>query len=887
MDVQKYRADYLIGNLFHNFSFTKILFFLSPLFSHMLAIFIALAAITIIIVILRVVVSSILYFLEKSVFLEITPPAFTQKTAYTTQQLFSVLHTIGSQRTVFERLIGKRVIFSFEIVSTREEGIRYIVRTTLDRVQTIEQILLSYLPQVKVKQIDEYLPSQIKEKSKVIEFRLAKHYAYPLAKQDLLNEHDPVAYITGMMTKLKPGELIALQIVVSPVKPKEVAMLSQKILHNEHVLRFLDSPHFPWYAQPIIMIFSLFGKVFQFVGWVINDFSLTKEDRLAQRQMTYFNQMTASHIKPARTLSTFEQEAVTSIQAKIAQPLFETTIRALILLKSKSEQTERVRGITASFSPFTVPGYQSLRKLINVSFINTLREFTFQKRQLSFLSNRTDSLLSSSELADLYHFPFMQVTQTENIVKVYSKELPAPLSLKKDTKNLDIIFAKNTYGEQATMIGLTQEERRRHMYIIGATGTGKSTLILSMVNQDLQHGKGIGVIDPHGELAETILNLIPEDRKDDLIYVNPDDLQYPVGINLMELTPGLSEEDSLREKEFIAESVISLFRKVFASDMKGNPHRIEYILRNTIHTAFTVENPTLFTIFELLNNPVYQRKVVAKLQDQHLKDFWKYEYGKAGDYQKVKMVSPVTARIGRFLFSPSAKRILEQTKSTISFDEILNGKILICNLAKGKLGEDTSQVLGIMILNKLQLAALKRARVDAKERKDFSLYVDEFQHFATKSFVEMLSESRKYKLNLIIAEQSTSQQDDKDLVHIILANVGTVVCFKTANPQDERLMLPQFEPYISQGEIYNLPAFHFYMKVSALHPEEPFSGETMLLNVLEDKAKLQKLIEASRINYAHKYEAKAQVVTDEEVDEKENTPKSSASKGNFPKRKKQ
>ena len=182
MDVQKYRADYLIGNLYHNFSFTKVLFFLSPLFSHMLAIFIILAAITIIIAIVRVVVSSILYLREKSVFLEITPPAFTQKTAYTTQQLFSVLHTIGSQRTVFERLIGKKVIFSFEIVSTREEGIRYIVRTTLDRVQTIEQMLLSYLPQVRVKQIDEYLPFQRKEKSKIIEFRLAKHYAYPLAK---------------------------------------------------------------------------------------------------------------------------------------------------------------------------------------------------------------------------------------------------------------------------------------------------------------------------------------------------------------------------------------------------------------------------------------------------------------------------------------------------------------------------------------------------------------------------------------------------------------------------------------------------------------------------------------------------------------------------------
>ncbi|MGI0060595.1 MAG: type IV secretory system conjugative DNA transfer family protein, partial [Nitrosotalea sp.] len=308
------------------------------------------------------------------------------------------------------------------------------------------------------------------------------------------------------------------------------------------------------------------------------------------------------------------------------------------------------------------------------------------------------------------------------------------------------------------MIGLTKDTRRRHMYIIGATGTGKSTMILAMINQDIQNNKGLAVVDPHGELAESAIACIPESRKDDLIYFNPDDLKYPIGINLMELTSGLDEEDSLREKEFIAESVISLFRKVFSTAMSGSPHRIEYILRNTIHTAFTVENPTLFTIFELLNNPVFQQKVVAKLQDENLKNFWKFEFGKAGDFQRVKMVSPVTARIGRFLFSPSAKRILEQPKSTINFDEILDGKILICNLAKGKLGEDSSQVLGIMILNKLQLAALKRARVTASKRKDFYLYVDEFQNFATKSFVDMLSESRKYKLNLVIAEQSTSQQ---------------------------------------------------------------------------------------------------------------------------------
>src|SRR5260221_3295714 len=276
MDIYKYRADYLVKNLFLNFSFAKLSFPFLHSFPPILFTLFAIAIVIVLIASLRLVIAYVLSHRDKSIYLEITPPAFTQKTAFTTQQLFSVLHTIGNQRTIFEKIIGKKIIFSFEIVSTREEGIRYIVRTTRDQLQTIEQILLSYLPQVKVRQINEYVSS---EKAKIIEFAMMEHYAYPLAKQDLLMQHDPVAYITGMMTKLKPDELIALQIIASPVKPREVATLSQKILHNEHVLRFLDEPRFPRYVQPTIFLINLVGKLFQAVGWVINDFSLTTQDR--------------------------------------------------------------------------------------------------------------------------------------------------------------------------------------------------------------------------------------------------------------------------------------------------------------------------------------------------------------------------------------------------------------------------------------------------------------------------------------------------------------------------------------------------------------------------------------------------------------------------------
>lgn len=792
---------------------------------------------------------------EDSILLELTPPAFTDKTALSTQKLFSVIHELGKQKTFIDRLLGRKIRFSFEIASTQNQGIRYLVRTTPDQVNNVRRYLLSYLPQVIVKIANEYLPkdNEILKKyhTKVIEVKLSKRFAYPLHKQDSLDEHDPVAYITGMMTKLSPGELIAFQIVLSPTQVRETGTIRQKILRNEDVLGYLESFPVPGYVRIISTLFMPFSKLITVavgqLAWVVSELTNGNPKVPAYSVPSYHAQLANAHIKPARILSAFEQQAVESVQQKIEQPLFEASIRLLAVVKDKQEQKERIRGFLSSLATFSVPGYQSLSKkraLMDIIWRN-IRIFTFKKRLLSLLNN-SSSLLSVSEVSDLYHFPFERVTQTENIVKVYSKELPAPLSLKKEN-NLDIVFAQNSYGGITTDIGLTKEERIRHVYIIGATGTGKTTMILSMANQDIKNGKGVAVVDPHGDLVENLLSCIPEKRKDDLIYFNPDDIKYPIGLNLLELTPGLDEDDQLREKELITESVISLFRKIFSEVWSAHAHRLEYTLRNTIQTALTLEDPTLFTVYELLTNPDFQKASTQKLEDENLKNFWKYEFGKAGDYQKVKMIGPITSRVGRFLFSPSAKRILEQKKSTIIFDEILdNRKILICNLAKGKLGEDTSEVLGIMILTKIQLAALKRARKQALKRIPFYLYVDEFQNFATPSFIQMLSEARKYGINLVMAEQSTSQQKDRNIVNVILANVGTVISFRSANPEDEKLMIPQFAPYVEKGEIANLPSFKFYMKIAAINPEEPFSGETVPVTIKVDKARIEKLMQLSR-----------------------------------------
>ena len=453
----------------------------------------------------------------------------------------------------------------------------------------------------------------------------------------------------------------------------------------------------------------------------------------------------------------------------------------------------------------------------------------------------------------MFHFPNTEAGRTENVVQSLSKTLPAPVSLK-NGKKFDTIIGKNIHQDSETIIGLSEAERERHMYVLGGTGNGKTTMLKYQIVQDMVSGKGVAVVDPHGDLAEELLGYVPEDRMNDVIYINPDDLSFPVGINLLELTPGLSGDELLREKDIITESTVSVLRKIFSEDDSGG-HRIEYVLRNTIQTALTMEDVNMFSIFRLLNDKKYRRNVVNNLENEDLKIFWKNEIGKAGEMQKIKMAAGITSKIGRFLFSASAKRIMEQSKSTINFDTVLDEKkIIICNFSKGLLGEDTSMLFGVTVLAKLQLASLRRARRKEALRTPYYLYVDEFQNFATMSFVQMLSEARKYKLFLTMAEQSTQQQADQRLVDIILANVGTIVAFRSGSPVDERLILPLFKPFLHEGEISNLPAYNYYARITSLETQEPMSGQTFLIDRESDESIRQQVLRLSRKNYGLKHE---------------------------------
>lgn len=792
---------------------------------------------------LRALINRRHYKSRDMVWLEVTPPAQATITPQATEQLFAVLHNLRASRSMRERVLNREPAMSFEITSTKRDGIRYLVQVESRHAGLFEKAIASYVPHAKVSAVeasDHYFDH-------VTDFIQTNHHIIPLAPIEPFAGHDPLTYVTNAMTKLSDDTRVAVQLVVTPIRLRETSAAAHRMLRQEDVLARAKHGNQAWaYTLANGMNKILWGMT-DMVGEAYNGTAYSNySTRAAQQDASYQSQVLKGQ-RPVRSLSSIEQELMQTMHAKSMQPHFQVGLR---ILASGTDAVQTSQAIRAALGGYSVPLYQSLKAKSRFSpFIRQRRKIA--NLRLPTLSRRHGLVLSSAELASLYHFPARHVSQTDNLVTSLSRTLPAPISLKRDTK-LDVLFGENIHHGERTLIGLTEQERERHEYIIGGTGNGKTTLLQYQIVQDMKNGKGLAVIDPHGDMAEAMLRHVPPERIKDVIYFNPDDLEYPIGLNLLEVTPGLSGNELLREKDIITESVISIFRKIFSDEDNGG-HRIEYVLRNAIQTALTVENATLFTVFDLLNDPKYRKGVIKTLEDKNLINFWKNELGKAGDMQKVKMAAGITAKIGRFLFSASARQILEQPKSTIDFDDIINsGKILICNFSKGLIGEDTSELFGITVLAKLQLVSLRRARLQQTERRPFYLYVDEFQNFATQSFVQMLSESRKYKLFMIMAEQSTSQQDDQQMVGIVLANVGTVICFRTGNPQDERTLLPLFRPHIEETEISNLPSFNFYVKLSAVVTQEPLSGRTLLIESVGSDITAKKIRESSRLTYATK-----------------------------------
>jgi CxxC-x17-CxxC domain-containing protein len=424
--------------------------------------------------------------------------------------------------------------------------------------------------------------------------------------------------------------------------------------------------------------------------------------------------------------------------------------------------------------------------------------------------------------------------------------------LNKMINNSDITtFAETTFRNRRLKFGIKTDDRRRHMYLIGKTGMGKSTILENMIVADIRAGHGVAVVDPHGDLAEKVMQYIPAERIKDVIYFNPTDTDFPIAFNIVEAV-------DIKVRHLVASGLIGVFKKLWA-DSWGP--RLEYILRNAILAVLDYPNSTLLSVIQMLSDKNYRKKVMAEVKDPVVKAFWLKEFAGYADKFASEAVSPIQNKVGQFLSSSLIRNIVGQTRSSIDVREAMDsGKILILNLSKGHIGEDNSALLGAMMITKIQLAAMSRVDIPEKERKDFYLYIDEFQNFSTESFATILSEARKYHLNLIIAHQYMEQLTD-EVKAAVFGNVGTLVAFRVGAVDAEELV-KEFTPIFEEEDILNLPKYEFYIKLMIDGvASSPFSARGLApLTQEEQTHNLQKAIDWTRQNYA-----KPQAEVEEEI----------------------
>lgn len=416
-----------------------------------------------------------------------------------------------------------------------------------------------------------------------------------------------------------------------------------------------------------------------------------------------------------------------------------------------------------------------------------------------------------------------------------------PEGLTDEQKKEINFFAKTEFKNKITTFGIKREDRRRHVYIVGKTGVGKTTLIANMAINDIRHGEGVAVIDPHGDLSEILLNYIPANSINEVVYFNPADRERPIILNPLEVT-------DKNQAELVASGIVSIFYKLYS--YSWGP-RLEHILRNSLLTLTQIPNATLVQVPEILTNERFRKSCVDKLKDPVLKSFWVNEFNKMPPNLRSEAISPILNKVGQFVSSPLIREIIGRPKSSINLEEVLNsGKILIANLSQGRLGEDNSALLGAMLITKLQLSAMSRVNLPEEERKDFYLYVDEFQNFATETFIKILSEARKYRLNITLANQYIGQIPE-NIQKAIFGNAGTLISF-AVGASDAKLLFKEFGEKYKESELVGLANYQIIVRLALENlSTQPFFATTLPLPSCVNKNK-EKIIRVSRERWGRK-----------------------------------
>ncbi|MEK7562840.1 MAG: type IV secretion system DNA-binding domain-containing protein, partial [Patescibacteria group bacterium] len=456
-------------------------------------------------------------------------------------------------------------------------------------------------------------------------------------------------------------------------------------------------------------------------------------------------------------------------------------------------------------------------------------------------------VLSVEEIATLWHLPTAMV-QTPNIDWVLSKKLEPPIHLPVPPSSDLTLLGEAVFRGSRTAFGIKTDDRRRHIYVIGKTGMGKSTLLENMLFSDFHAGRGIGLIDPHGDLVEAVLKFIPKERSNDVILFDPSDKDFPISFNILECR----DRD---QQPLVASGIMSVFTKLWPDVWSG---RMEHILRNTLLALLQTEGSSMLGIMRMFADDSYRGKVVSRLSDPLVRSFWEDEYASWSEKYRTEAIAAIQNKVGQLLSTPLIRNIIGQVTSTVDIRHAMDtGKIILVNLSKGKLGEDTSAFLGSMLVTKFQLEAMSRADIPENDRRDFFLYVDEFQNFATESFATILSEARKYRLSLTMANQYVAQLliGDKStkLQDAVFGNVGTMVSFQVGSDDAEELS-KQFEEMVVEKDILSLPKYHAYLRLMIDGiPSKPFSVSTLPPPVFEqDLNRVEIIRKLSRERYSEK-----------------------------------
>ncbi|MFZ3068950.1 MAG: NUDIX domain-containing protein [Microgenomates group bacterium] len=537
------------------------------------------------------------------------------------------------------------------------------------------------------------------------------------------------------------------------------------------------------------------------------------------------------------------------IEKKLAYQAFGCDIRLAAISQNESSSRQLLSQISAAFGTYSLSEGNSFKlKVVKPSSHKKLKEMIVER---SAKYSNQYQYLNYAEIAAIYHLPGVNLANIKGIAwgKTLRGEPPANLPIAEDLseeEKQDInFFAKTEYKNRIVSFGMKKgEDRRRHVYILGKSGTGKSTLLSNMAINDIRHGEGMALVDPHGDTAEHLLDYIPSDRINDVAYLDPSVVGKSFHLNpLYVKNPAYSE--------LVASGIVSIFSKLYGNSWGP---RLEYILRNTLLTLVGKPGATLLDVPRLLTNKPFREEYLLAVQDPVLHNFWHDEYDKYSEKFQSEAISPILNKVGQFITSPTIRDIISHPTSTVDFEDLMNnGKIIILNLPQGKIGEDNAALLGAMFISQIQIAAMNRANMAETERKDFFLYVDEFQNFATTSFIKILSEARKYRLNLILANQYTAQLPI-EIQDAIFGNAGTLISFVVGAADANRLM-NELGNFYTQDDLVGLARYQIIVKISVnASISNPFSATTLPLPENKDNSR-QKIVAASEEQYYRKTEA--------------------------------